>query len=129
MRWKWIAWAWTVLFGVVCVTIPMGTLLFQISSRTGFHVLLDPTVLSVVQLTLKQAIYSVFFSGFFGIFLGLWVGEYLVRNPRSWLQGILIAPYGVPTLIAAMTWIAWFGRSGLLSQYGIETNLSYSLNA
>jgi thiamine transport system permease protein len=122
------AWAWTLLFGLSCVAIPVSALLFHGSSQTGFHALLDSTVLSVVRVTLQQAFYSVFFSGFFGMILGLWVGEFLVKYPQSWLQGILIAPYGVPTLVAAMAWIAWFGRSGILAQYGIETSIIYSLD-
>ena len=116
-----VAVLWVSLFWMTCVAVPVG---WVFSRAVGFshESLFDPGILSVLRFTVTQALWSTLISTVIGLPLGLWLGG----APSRFVRGLLLIPYGVPTVVVGMTITTWLGRSGILSHY---LDWSYSLKA
>ena len=133
---RWIlllGWSWTLLFWGGCIAVPLYTVLVEAFSHGGVFSFFDPAVLPIVKATLWQAVLSTGISSIAGLLLGLFIGEWIAAHPFSKLghriQTLLAIPYGVPSVVAAMAWIVWLGRSGFLMKVGIQTEWLYSMKA
>lgn len=91
--------------------------------------LFDPVVLSTVRFTASQAIVSTFCAGLFGVPLGLFLGRAKFRRSLPLMQRFLSLPLGVPTIVAATSWIILLGRNGFLSRAGFPLDILYSWKA
>jgi thiamine transport system permease protein len=84
-------------------------------------------------MTLKQAIWSTFFSGGLGLVLGLWVGRLTLGRTFDRVLSLMALPMSVPTVVAALAWVFWMGRSGFLASWGAELGVrldwAYSFKA
>lgn len=111
------------------IFLPIGALLELIlkepAKTVGRLALFDPQILSVVTFTLKQALLSTFVSVLLGLPLGWICARSASPRMQSLLQILLALPYGIPTVVVAMTVTAWLGNSGLLASLG----WGYSLKA
>lgn len=114
-----LAIGWVGIFWVFCVVVPVGAVLARAASA---HLLspaafLDPTVLAIAEVTLGQALLSAGLSALLGLPLGLWIASPGRRTGAAdgWARFLLALPFGVPTIVAGMTWVALLGRSGLLA--------------
>lgn len=87
-------------FWMLVVAVPIGVVLMRGVSVGG---LLDPDVLYWVRVTGIQAVASTVLSVGVGLPLGLWI-----RGGRT-AEALLAVPFGIPTVVAAMSWIAWLG--------------------
>ncbi len=96
----------------------MGALALEVSR--GRIPVLDPVVLAVAKATVLQASVSTAISACVGLPLGLWLGA--ARAARSARAGrvLLLLPYGVPTVVAALAWVQWLGQSGLGWAYSFK---------
>ncbi len=123
---------WTVLFWLSAVLVPVAAVITQAlfqDSQGGWRALLDPTVLSVVRLTLWQVFWSTLWSGTLGLLLGLWIGSFLANLPRSRAHALLVVPFGVPTSVVGIAWVTWLGRTGVFAYWGFHSEWIYSLKA
>lgn len=125
-RW---AWAWTFLAFTAGVVLPLFALFQESLSHAGVLLLWDPIVLSVTRATFFQASVSTLISILFGLPLGLWMGRWVQSFPQSRLPILLALPYGIPTLVAALSWIILLGRNGMLARAGFQLDWAYSLKA
>ncbi|MGK5084747.1 ABC transporter permease subunit [Bdellovibrionota bacterium FG-1] len=114
---------WTGLFWCGAVGIPLAAVFLQ--TRGLGQALLDPDVIHVAGVTLKQAFLSTVFSAAIGLPLGLAAARAGGRRRAAWLDSVLLLPSGVPTVVAATAWVTWLGRSGFLGRL----DLAYSLSA
>lgn len=108
-------------FWLLCVAVPVGAVFTR---AEGLGLLLEPSVLAVARITAGQAALSTAISAALGLALGLWIGA----RPEKQAGPALIAlslPFGVPSVVAAMAWTTWLGRSGPLA--GLD--FSYSFRA
>ncbi len=112
----------TGIFWLSCVLAPIVAVL---SHAGGLQGILDPILLSITSMTFKQALLSTAISGGVGLFLGVWVG----RKQGRVAQVLLSLPYGVPSVVVGLAWVAWLGRSGILAGWGLRLDWSYSLKA
>ncbi len=128
--WGPVALVWVSLFWFAFVAVPVAMILARV---TGFQVdgssLLEPTLLSVVRITLIQAASSTAISVLIGFPLGLWVGKHAADGSRSakLSQAFLAVPYSVPTVVVGSAAILWMGRSGLLANWGLPLDWAYTL--
>ena len=78
--------------------------------------------------TIEQALWSTTISGIFGLFLGLGLGRLNSGFSKSVSQVLYIfIPYGIPTVVAGMAWVAWLGRSGILARWGFHLDIAFTL--
>jgi thiamine transport system permease protein len=88
--------------------------------------LLDPRIISAAKFTTFQTLLSTLFSGMIGLPLGLAIAF----HPRAHqLRKILSLSFGVPSLIAAFSWVLILGRTGILAKWGIFLDIAYSVKA
>ncbi len=129
----WIAFVWAMGFVAFCLGAPLGALLLRVFMSSGSHPeFVDLVgVWTVVQATVQQAFWSVFFSVGLGFPLGLWVGTQVSCGSRTGraCEILLGLPYGVPTVVAGLTGVLWLGRSGILAGLGFHSDWLYSLKA
>jgi thiamine transport system permease protein len=125
----WISAVWTIGFWSTCVALPVVWVVKQALGGEGWGLFFDPSLLSVVQATVFQAFWSTAISGVLGLPLGLWIGRSTPHFAKTLSQIFLSVPYGVPTVVAAMAWVLWIGRTGILAQMGIRWDIAYSLKA
>lgn len=120
---RWGAWIVTLAFWLSCVLAPLLSVgwagVFGADSQQIWKSFSDPTTVAVVRVTFFQAVISTLISVAVGTPLGLWISGNRVA------QFFLALPFGVPTVVAALAWTSWLGRSGALSFLG----WSYSLKA
>lgn len=114
-------------FLTVSVVIPITTVFWRLDH---FLDLFDPGVLAVVSLTLRQAFLSAALSAVLGLPLGLWLGAQAKGSRFSrFLEMALALPFGVPSIVAGLSWVVWLGRSGILAMAGVPLDWAYSLKA
>ncbi len=120
---------WMVIFWVGGIGVPLGNLFSIAFHAGGWNFFEDTVLLSILTMTAGQAILSTLISAAGGFFLGLFLGEQVSEDPKSRVPMLLALPFGVPTLVVAMAWVAWLGRSGVLASWGIHFDWVYSLKA
>ncbi len=128
-RFSFFAISWAAFFSVFCLIIPLGSLLFEISEGETWSKLWDPILLSVAWTTFHQSLLSSLFAAVFGLVIGLWAGKVVPKKRDHWLCILFTVPFGIPTLVVAMAWIVWLGRSGIFAQAGLSLDWAYSLKA
>lgn len=117
-----LAWIWTFVFASTCILIP----LLSVLSRGFSHLSeIDSHLVQVSWVTFKQAFLSTIISASVGLPLGIGIGGVSSKRVRSAIQAALNIPNGVPSVVAATSWVILLGRSGWFSALG----WSYSLNA
>jgi len=122
--------ALVLLFWFLGVGIPLLAMVVRALGDHGFWVtLVDPAVLSVVGVTALQAALSTVLSLLLGVPFGLALGTLSRRLSVRLTESLLALPFGVPTLVVGVAWIAWLGRSGILRMWGLEWDLAYSFSA
>lgn len=91
----------------------------------------DPLVLAIVRGTAWQALISTIISAAIGLGLGLWVGNLSWRRApgAAAARFFLRLPYTIPTVVVGVTGVVWLGRSGLLGQWGWQTDWLFTLKA
>lgn len=124
----WLAVGVTGAFWIACVAVPLAAVLARAGGARAQ--LLDPDILQVAAATAGQAALSTALSAAAGLPLGLAAARATPRLAR-WLDGLLLIPAGVPSVVAATAWVAWLGRSGILARHGsgIGQEVAYSLRA
>lgn len=128
---SWLSWlsrSVIALIWLLGVGFPIFTLVLRLKSSEAAGLLFSSEVLTVVAMTMIQALLSTVISAFFGFFLGLWVGESTKRLAR-WTEAFFEIPFGIPSVVVALSWILWLGRSGVLSQRGWQLDWLYSFKA
>lgn len=132
---KWTSFIWTLLFIVFCLMIPLSTLFTMAFAgwQEGSAFLGDPLLRFVVQSTLIQTLLSTSISAAIGLVFGVWMGSIAARNHPTLarlLGGLFLSiPFGIPSIVSAMTWVVLLGRSGILAKWGWELDWIYSLKA
>lgn len=130
-----LAVGWTGGFWAFCVVFPVGAVLARAASEHLFSRLafFDPAILGIAEATLGQALLSSGISAVIGLPLGLWVAgcsRGADGRPGEWARFLLALPFGVPTIVAALAWVAWLGRSGAFAQLvGSASGWAYSYRA
>jgi thiamine transport system permease protein len=89
---------------------------------------LDPEILAIAKVTLRQAGLSTVYSVLIGLPLGVWTGNLDLRSSAR-VQSLFRVPFSVPTVIAATAWVACLGRNGILARAGVGADWSYSFAA
>lgn len=125
--------ALTIVLGVlltVSLFLPMGAVVLGLFTGSGqLSALFDPVVLSTAKFTASQAIFSTLCAAILGVPLGLYLGRAKFRHSLPLIQRFLSLPMGVPTIVAATSWIILLGRSGFLSRAGFSSEILYSWKA
>lgn len=124
---KSVASLFSTAFWTLAVALPLLALFARASAR--LDLLADPVNLAIVRATLWQAGWSTLLSAAIGLPLGLWIGRTLWGGVGELGQFWLAFPFGVPTVVAATAWVQWLGRNGILSRWGWDLDLAYSLQA
>lgn len=115
-------------FGGVGILIPLLALGFYLHTSGSVQLLFSLEMMSLLRGTLEQALLSTFLSGIFGLVLGSWIGGRSGRMSR-WSELVLAIPFGMPSVVVALSWVLWLGRSGVLAQWGLNWDLLYSFKA
>ncbi|MFZ9596221.1 MAG: ABC transporter permease [Bdellovibrionia bacterium] len=146
---RWMAalvWGWTLGFILLCLVIPLSTLLGHALGGLTTPGWSDSWTWGVFRCTAGLALKSALLSGVLGTALGLALAQGLDGSLTPggffkrfslrffiFLRSLLLIPYSVPTVVAAQTWVIWLGRSGVLSSllapWGIQVDLLYSAQA
>jgi thiamine transport system permease protein len=117
----WVGLALSLPLLVAGLLFPLGALLFEAGQpELPFF---DPLVLRIATLTVGQAALSAAIAGVLGVALGLLVGSRASERVLRVARVLLLLPFGVPTVAAAMAWVGhshWLGQNGL----GIAYTLS-----
>jgi thiamine transport system permease protein len=107
----------TSIFLLVGLVIPLAAVLIEaVSSNIPIF---DPVILAITRATVEQALMSTAISCALGLPLGLWVGAL----SHGWIRAaraLLIFPFAVPTVAAAISWVSWLGQGGLGWAYSFE---------
>lgn len=135
---KGLAIGWVGLFWVLCVALPVGAVLARAAAERllSSQAFFDPLVVRIAELTLGQALLSAGISALIGLPLGLWMGGRAHGRPGAngagggWARFFLALPFGVPTVVAGLAWVAWLGRSGIVARWlGWDLDWAYSFKA
>jgi thiamine transport system permease protein len=84
------------------------------SHAPAMRLLFSSEILRVVKFTAWQALVSTLGASAIGIPFGLWTSRVTGRT-QNFVYSILAAPFVVPALIAALTWVHLLSRRGLLA--------------
>ncbi len=117
---------WTLLFWMGAIFLPLCAVISTAGWGEGGSSDFSSIAFRIAKFTFNQAVISTLISALLGLFLGLGVGKLLIHNPDSKVPVLLSIPFGIPTVVVGMTWITWLGRSGLLSQLGIQSDWIYT---
>ncbi|MCM2324105.1 MAG: ABC transporter permease subunit [Oligoflexia bacterium] len=110
----WAGWGGLAAIGAFWTALVGLPLMAVLGRLERLDLLWDPGVLAVARVTAGQAVVSALVSALVGLPLGLWIGTLQGRWAR-WSEAVLALPFGVPSIVAAMSWVVLLGRSGLLA--------------
>jgi thiamine transport system permease protein len=121
--------AWSFVFLTLGVLVPLGAIFQEGMRHLHGAQFSDSIVLAVVLATIKQVFWSTVFSGGIGLVLGLWLARVSRNQAHSRLLSLFSLPMVMPSVVAALGWLIWIGKSGLLARMGIDLDLAYRFEA
>jgi thiamine transport system permease protein len=116
---------WFFLVAVPLVMVVMRSIHAGDAGENGFF---SPEILFLLRSTVFQASVSTLLSAAIGLPLGIFVGSGVGRFAFL-SERLLVIPSGVPSVVAALSWVLILGRSGFLAQLGLRWDLLYSMKA
>lgn len=126
---RWLSVTWTGFMSLAFVIVPLGSiarLAWEQSPQT------DSVARAIAWSSAVQAGWSTLIATVIGLALGLAVGSWNSNGSKRWGKGmevLLAIPFGVPTVAAAIAWVAVLGRAGWLARNGWSSEVLYSLKA
>ena len=97
--------------GLVAFIIPLFAWIEHSFEFLTFSSLFEPSLMAVVRFTVKQMVWSTLISAGVGLSLGVILGRQATEvRSRSILSGFAL-PLAIPTLVAALGWMSFLGRS------------------
>jgi len=124
--------AWLLAISIIAVawTLLVGFPLFSLFSRAG-SAQFDSSLYGIARATLIQASVSTLISGVIALPMGWLAARAMDASAKlnATFRALLSFPYGVPTVVAGVAWVAVLGKFGWLARLGIHTEILYSFKA